>query len=127
VQAAPHDALMDQVSLVVSQGGHGTVSRALLHGLPLLVVPMGRDQADNAVRVEARGAGLSLSPVASETEIADAVRRLLAEPEFRRSATRLGRAMRADVDAARLVREIEVMAVAPYAPPPIKARRRSRA
>lgn len=127
VPAAPHDALMGQVSLVVSQGGHGTVSRALLHGLPLLVVPMGRDQADNAVRVEARGAGLRLSPVASDTEIADAARRLLTEPEFRRSATRLGRAMRADVDAARLVREIEVMAVAPHAPPPIKARRRSRA
>jgi UDP:flavonoid glycosyltransferase YjiC (YdhE family) len=127
VPAAPHDSLMDQVSLVVSQGGHGTVSRALLHGLPLLVLPMGRDQGDNAVRVEARGAGLSLPPAASEAEIADAARRLLAGPEFRRAATRLGQAMRADVDGTRLVQEFEAMAVAPYAPPKAQTRWQSQA
>src|SRR5699024_853387 len=38
--SAPHDAVMKEVSLVVTHGGHGTVSRALLHGLPLLVMPM---------------------------------------------------------------------------------------
>ncbi|AWN43466.1 glycosyl transferase family 28 [Methylobacterium durans] len=124
--AAPHDALMHQVSLVVSQGGHGTVSRALLHGLPLLVIPMGRDQGDNAARVEARGVGLSLPPTSSEAEIADAVRRLLAEPSFRKAAGRLGKVMQADVDAAGLVREIEAMAVAPYAPARADARARSR-
>lgn len=125
VSAAPHDSLMDQVSLVVSQGGHGTVSRALLHGLPLLVIPMGRDQGDNAVRVEARGAGLSLPPTASEDEIAGAVRRLVAEPSFRKSARQLGTAMRADVDTAGLVREIEAMTVAPYTPPWAQARGRT--
>ncbi|GJD51302.1 4'-demethylrebeccamycin synthase [Methylobacterium crusticola] len=125
VPAAPHDSVMDQVSLVVSQGGHGTVSRALLHGLPLLVIPIGRDQGDNAARVQVRGAGLSLPPTALEAEIADAVRWLLAEPRFRAAATRLGAAMRADMDAAGLVPEIEAMAVAPYAPTRAQARERT--
>jgi UDP:flavonoid glycosyltransferase YjiC (YdhE family) len=39
--SAPHDAVMREVSLVVTHGGHGTVSRALWRGLPLLVMPMG--------------------------------------------------------------------------------------
>jgi UDP:flavonoid glycosyltransferase YjiC (YdhE family) len=51
--SAPHDVVMKEVSLVVTHGGHGTVSRALSHGLPLLVMPMGRDQGDIAARVEA--------------------------------------------------------------------------
>jgi UDP:flavonoid glycosyltransferase YjiC (YdhE family) len=42
--SAPHDAVMKEVSIVVTHGGHGTASRALWHGLPLLVIPMGRDQ-----------------------------------------------------------------------------------
>lgn len=112
VAAASHDVLMAEADLVVSQGGHGTVSRALLHGVPLLVMPMGRDQADNAARVEARGAGLRLAADASETDIAAAMRRLLAERRFRDAASALSAAMRADIDAVGLVREIEAMVAA---------------
>jgi UDP:flavonoid glycosyltransferase YjiC (YdhE family) len=84
--SAPHDAVMKEVSLVVTHGGHGTVSRALSHGMPLLVMPMGRDQGDVAVRVEACGAGLMLATTASETDIATAISRLIEEPHFRASA-----------------------------------------
>ncbi len=59
LHSAPHDLVMKEASLVVTHGGHGTVSRALIHGLPLLVMPMGRDQNDNAMRVEATAPGLS--------------------------------------------------------------------
>lgn len=109
VAAASHDALMAEADLVVCQGGHGTVSRALLHGVPLLVIPLARDQADNAARIAQRGAGLRLPAGALETEIATAARRLLAEPSFRAAARVLGAAVRADLDAAGLVREIEAM------------------
>ncbi|MDF2597548.1 MAG: hypothetical protein K0Q54_371 [Methylobacterium brachiatum] len=112
VTAASHEALMEEAALVVSQGGHGTVSRALLHGVPLLVMPMARDQTDNAARVGARGAGLRLAPDAPEAEIAAAMRRLLTEPQFRVAAGTLGAAVRADLDAAGLVREIDAMVAA---------------
>jgi MGT family glycosyltransferase len=108
--SAPHDAVMQEVSLVVTHGGHGTVSRALWHGLPLLVMPMGRDQNDIAMRVEARGAGLSLPSTASETEIAGALNRLIKEPHFRVAARRLGDAIAAEIKSERLVGEMEEIA-----------------
>jgi len=111
--SAPHDAVMKEVSLVVTHGGHGTVSRALWHGLPLLVMPMGRDQDDIAVRVEARGAGLSLPPTASEMEIAGALNQLIKEPRFRVSARRLGDAIAGDIKSERLVGEMEEIVRAP--------------
>ncbi|WP_407525980.1 glycosyltransferase [Methylobacterium oryzisoli] len=109
LHSAPHDAVMKEVAIVVTQGGHGTVSRALVHGLPLLVLPNGRDQGDNAARVVAKGAGLRLPPDAPEPEIAAAVTRLLTEPGFRAAARRLGAAIRTDIRTSPLVREIETM------------------
>ncbi len=105
--SAPHDAVMREVSLVVTHGGHGTVARALCHGLPLLVMPMGRDQDDIALRVEFHGAGLSLPPTASEMEIATALSRLIDEPHFHAASRRLGLAISREVDAAGLVGEME--------------------
>jgi MGT family glycosyltransferase len=105
--SAPHDAVMKEVSLVVTHGGHGTVSRALLHGLPLLVIPMGRDQGDVAARVEACGVGLTLARTAAETEIAAAINRLIDGPQFRAAARRLGNTIAAEVSKTRLVSELE--------------------
>ena len=111
--SGPHDAIMREVSLVVTHGGHGTVARALLNHVPLLVIAMGRDQGCNAVRVAARGAGLALCMEASEEEIAAAVTRLLAEPEFRQSAARLGQAMELDMASPILASELEEIAARP--------------
>lgn len=105
--SAPHDAVMKEVTLVVTHGGHGTVSRALWRGLPLLIMPMGRDQDDIALRVETHGAGLTLPPTASETEIAAALSRLLSEPHFAVAARRLGEAIADDIKAGRIVLEME--------------------
>jgi MGT family glycosyltransferase len=109
LQSAPHDEVMKKVSLVVTHGGHGTVSRALSHGLPLLVMPMGRDQNDIGLRVEAHGAGLILPPSASETEIAAALRRLAKEPRFGIAARRLRDAMMLEIKAEHLVSELEAI------------------
>lgn len=112
LRSAPHDTVMQEVSMVISQGGHGTVSRALVNGLPLLILPMGRDQGDNAARVEAKGAGLRLPSTASEVEIASAAARLIFEPDFRLAAQRLGAAIRSDLDGSGLVREMEEIVAA---------------
>jgi UDP:flavonoid glycosyltransferase YjiC (YdhE family) len=112
LRGAPHDAVMKDVSLVVTQGGHGTVCRALINGLPQLILPNGRDQNDNAARVEVKGAGLRLPPTASETEIAAAVTRLIREPHFRASARLLGNAIKAEIGLSSLVREMEAIVAA---------------
>lgn len=105
--SAPHDAVMKEVSLVVTHGGHGTVSRALSHGLPLLIMPMGRDQNDVALRVQARGAGVILPPEASEAEIAIALRLLVDEPQCGIAAHQLGAAITLDIKSERVVSEME--------------------
>jgi MGT family glycosyltransferase len=112
VRGAPHDLVMRDVSVVVSQGGHGTVTRSLVNALPLLILPMGRDQEANAARVEAKGAGLQLPSTASEAEIAAAVKRLIAEPQFGIAARLIGEAMTADIDRSSLVDEMETIAAA---------------
>jgi MGT family glycosyltransferase len=110
VRWAPHAAVLREASLVVTHGGHGTLIRALAAGLPTLIVPHGRDQHDNALRVTERGAGLELPAGAAPPEIAAAARRLLDEPAFRQSAARLGASVRADAEASTLAAELEAAA-----------------
>jgi MGT family glycosyltransferase len=110
LHSAPHNAVMKEVSLVITQGGHGTVNRSLIHGVPMLVLPLARDQHANAARVDARGAGLRLDANASEEEIAAAVKRLTEEAHFAAAAQRLGDAIRADIEASSVVSELEAMA-----------------
>ncbi|RXT39063.1 glycosyl transferase family 28 [Bradyrhizobium betae] len=112
IRGAPHDLVMKDVSVVISQGGHGTTIRSLINGLPQLILPMGRDQAANAARIEAKGAGLQLPPTASEADIAAAVNRLIGEPQFKMTARLLGEAIKADIDRSSLVDEMEAIAAA---------------
>jgi UDP:flavonoid glycosyltransferase YjiC (YdhE family) len=71
--AAPHDrivvrdfvpqgAVLDRCRLVVSHGGVGSVVGPLRYGVPLLLVPRGADQEENAARVAATGAGRIVEP-----------------------------------------------------------------
>ena len=109
-RSAPHAAVLPLVSAVVCHGGLGTVMKALAHGVPLVVVPLGRDQLDNAARVEACGAGLRLSPGASASRIAQAVRRVLDEPRFRERARHMAAIVARDVREDRAVAEMEALA-----------------
>jgi UDP:flavonoid glycosyltransferase YjiC (YdhE family) len=100
VRSAPHGALLEGAALFITHAGHGSTLRPLMAGVPLLCLPMGRDQNDNAARVAHRGAGLTLPADAGPETIAAAVRRLLDEPAFKTAAEALGAAVRAD-EAAR--------------------------
>lgn len=110
VRGAPHDSIMRDVSMVISQGGHGTVTRSLINALPQLILPMARDQLANAARVEAKGVGLRLGPTASEPDIAAAINRLITEPQFKVTARKLGEAIKADIDTSGFVNEMELLA-----------------
>mgnify|MGYP002624312321 CR=1 FL=1 len=96
VESAPHHAVLRQARLAVTHGGHGTIMKALAAGVPLLIMPHGRDQADNGVRVAARGAGLALDRTSDVATIRAALSRLLEEPEFAARAQELGKAIARD-------------------------------
>jgi UDP:flavonoid glycosyltransferase YjiC (YdhE family) len=112
---ADHDLLMPECSLVVCHGGLGTVLRALAHGIPLLVLPLGRDQAVNAGRVAALGAAISLPAAAPAQDIRTAVRSLLAEPSFRVAAARAAERIAADAPDRRAAEALERTARRPRA------------
>jgi UDP:flavonoid glycosyltransferase YjiC (YdhE family) len=93
---ADHDRLMPDAAAVIGHGGLGTVLRALAHGVPQLLLPLGRDQAFNAGRVEQLDAGIRLPTVAPPGRIRTALRALLTDPRFPAAATSLARRIAAD-------------------------------
>ncbi|MCB1124452.1 MAG: glycosyltransferase, partial [Verrucomicrobiae bacterium] len=107
VQSAPHDAVMRQAKVVVTHGGHGTVMRALKHQCPMLILPHGRDQGENAIRITERGAGLCLTADASCEQIEEALRQLIEEPSFSEAAARMGKAIQAEIDQSPVVPILE--------------------
>ncbi|MEO8255922.1 MAG: glycosyltransferase [Acidobacteriota bacterium] len=62
IDRAPHQLLFPRASVVVHQGGIGTTAQGLRSGRPMLVVPHGHDQPDNAFRVTRLGVARTLSP-----------------------------------------------------------------
>jgi MGT family glycosyltransferase len=109
-RSAPHGDLLEDAALFVTHSGHGSTLRPLMAGVPLLCLPMGRDQHDNAARVIHRGAGLTLPAEASPETIAAAARRLLDEPAFKVAAETLGAAIRADEAARDAAAQLETLA-----------------
>jgi UDP:flavonoid glycosyltransferase YjiC (YdhE family) len=62
VDRAPHQLLFPRASAIVLHGGIGTTGQALRSGRPMLVVPHGHDQFDNAHRVTKLGVARTLHP-----------------------------------------------------------------
>jgi MGT family glycosyltransferase len=113
VESAPHTVVMSEAALVINHGGHGTVMRALVNRVPMLVIPHGRDQNDNAARIAERGAGLVLMPHASIEEIRAACVQLLDDARFASAARRLGNLVAAEADNSTVVQELESAAASP--------------
>ena len=82
-----HDRIMPACAAVVGHGGLGTVLRALAHGVPQLLLPLGRDQAFNASRVEQLDAGIGLPTDAPPERIQRGLHALLTESRFSDAAT----------------------------------------
>lgn len=88
VEAAPHNAVLAETAVVVTHAGHGSVLKALAAGVPLVCMPMGRDQKDNTTRVVRLGAGVRVDKSASPERIAAAVQLLLEDASYGEAARR---------------------------------------
>jgi UDP:flavonoid glycosyltransferase YjiC (YdhE family) len=105
----PHAALMPQTSLVVTHAGHATVMSALAHGVPLVCMPMGRDQFLNAQRVAETGAGRTVPADAAPGDIRDAAEEVLNARGYRDAAKRMARVIAAYGSGERAVSELEAL------------------
>jgi MGT family glycosyltransferase len=56
----PHRPVLERAACAVTHGGMGSTQKALAHGVPVCVVPFGRDQLEVARRVEVAQAGARL-------------------------------------------------------------------
>lgn len=60
VRFVPHGPVLDRAAVAVTHGGMGATQKALARGIPVCVVPFGRDQLEVARRVEVSGSGTRL-------------------------------------------------------------------
>ena len=108
--SASHSEILRHALLTITHAGLGTVMRALAAGVPLVCMPMGRDQNDNAARVCARGAGVRLKPNAKVAAIQAAVRTVLDSPTYRANAQALGRQVAEDARRSPAISILEEVA-----------------
>jgi MGT family glycosyltransferase len=110
IRSAAHSRILEEATLVITHCGHGTTLKALAAGLPLLCIPMGRDQNDTAARVVAQKAGIRLSPAASPARIGKAVDRLLTDTGYTVQARRMATVIEQERRTGDAAAELEAVA-----------------
>jgi rhamnosyltransferase subunit B len=96
-QYAPYSALFSRASLVVHQGGVGTVGQCLRAGKPMLIMPYSHDQPDNARRMKRLGVAKVIQK--SDYEVKNVTRKLrmmLEDPEVAQKATAVAEQLRGE-------------------------------
>lgn len=83
------DELLKRADVMICGGGHGIVSKTLLAGVPLVVVPGGGDQWEIANRIVRQGSGELIRPLTADSLTA-AVGRVLSAHSYRDAARRAG-------------------------------------
>ena len=110
----PGMAMAEKSDLLIHHGGHGSCMTGLCAGTPAVIIPTYSERESNARRVAAMGAGdvvllTESGPEGKQVsveELRTKVRRVLAEPSFKRNAERVAESIRAyggASEAARLI------------------------
>ena len=103
----PQVALLETARLFVTHGGINSAHEAMLHGVPMVVLPQRADHYVVAGQVEAVGAGVVLDRSQATAErLAAAACRALADPQFRARSAHMGETLRAAGGPVRAADEI---------------------
>ncbi len=110
----PQLALLPKVQAVVCHAGQNTVSEALAHGVPLVVLPIKDDQPVIASQVERAGVGIRLKfGRLRPAELHQAISRVLNEPSYRQAAERVRASFQAAGGAPRAAALLEALLPSP--------------
>lgn len=107
IAGASHADIFPHADCVITHAGHGTVMRALANGVPMVCLPMGRDQGDNAAKVEYHKAGIRLSAKSDPDKIANAVRKVLININYKKQARIIGDKILQDSKNGNIVLELK--------------------
>jgi UDP:flavonoid glycosyltransferase YjiC (YdhE family) len=89
---APYSELLPRAAATVHQGGVGTTAQALRAGRPMIVVPHGNDQPDNATRVRRLGVARVIPRKSYRADrVASELKTLLAGETYAAAAARAAR------------------------------------
>ncbi len=84
-----HAAALERAAVLVSHAGHGAVLKALWHGVPMVLVPWGRDQPGVAARAEALGTAVVVDRDTADAEsISAAIDTCLTSEQMHAAANR---------------------------------------
>lgn len=95
------DELFSAADLLICGGGHGTVAKSLLAGVPMVVVPGGGDQWEIANRLVRQGCARLVRPLTA-TALAEMTREVLGSPRYREAAERAGAGVAQVADPVRV-------------------------
>ncbi|MCI4676310.1 glycosyltransferase [Candidatus Mycolicibacterium alkanivorans] len=98
------DELLTHADVVVCGGGHGMLSKTLMAGVPMVVVPGGGDQWELANRVVRQGSARLIRPLTAEALVAE-VTEVLSSPRYREAARRAGESLATVADPVRMCHE----------------------
>ncbi|KAA0112149.1 glycosyltransferase [Mycolicibacterium sp. P1-5] len=98
------DELLTHADLVICGGGHGMLSKTLLAGVPMVVLPGGGDQWELANRVVRQGSARLIRPLSAEALVAE-VREVLSSPGYREAARRAGESIAQVADPVQVCHE----------------------
>lgn len=107
IEYVPHRSVFPHAALVITHAGWQTINAALADGVPLLCIPDGRDQPDNAARVLVAGAGLRASKHAPPRKLRRAITRALGDPMLKQGAEAMATALAQSDGRETIVAELE--------------------
>jgi UDP:flavonoid glycosyltransferase YjiC (YdhE family) len=109
-QYIPQSVVLPRIALVVTHGGSGSMLGALAHGRPMVLLPRGADQFDNAAAAVKAGVGVQLLPAEVTAEaLRTAVSRVLDTRSYATAAQKLQAEIQAMPAPASAVEIIEAL------------------
>lgn len=104
----PHSLILPKAAVAITHGGFGATQKAVSNGVPVVVVPFGRDQAEVGRRIETAGIGvfLQLKKLSPERLRAAVHEAIALTPAARAFAERV----KADSGAAQAANRLETLA-----------------
>lgn len=104
----PHSAVLADSQLIISHAGHGIVMKALYHGVPMVLVPWGRDQPGVAARAEALGVATVVPrEVCNDDSVAEGVRRMLGDSRYAERARKISERLQSEDGVGRACLQLE--------------------
>src|SRR5277367_1409433 len=106
-----HRTVLPHTALVITHAGWQTVNAALADGVPLVCIPDGRDQPDNAARVVVAHAGVRVGKKSSPEKLRRVISRALEDQSIKQGARAMADALVRSDGATVIADELERLQV----------------